>query len=131
MPCPEAVFIGSNLVFSVTIHDPDTGGLYDVTPSYKIYDVEDSSLVDSGTMTKLDSGETGFYSAKHLCESTDFYDGGDYILIIKAVVNGETGGIVYQFSAHEEITAPIGLPIIIQGFDAQTGRQVHITGRYK
>jgi len=82
-------------------------------------------------MTKLDATETGFYTKSLICDIPDFEDNKSYTLCVKATVDSVTGGIVYKFSAHEEIDTPIGLPIIIQGFDAMSGRQIHITGRYK
>ena len=132
MACQEAVLIGQTLGFNIATHDTTYGELTDAdsVPTYKVYD-ENNGFVTSGTMAKIDSNEDGFYFEELLCEEEDFEDGSKYKLCIKAMVEGNTGGITYQFTAHTEIGEPIGHPIIIQGFDAMAGKQVHISGRYK
>jgi len=132
MACSESVLIGRNLVFSITTHAPDTGTLSDAdtAPTYKIYDDADNSLVESGTMVKIDATEDGFYSESLSCDTPNFEEGKTYTLCIKATVDGDTGGMVYGFSTHEEISIGLGVPIKIQGFDAMSGKNVYITGRY-
>lgn len=130
MPCPEYVLIGQDLIFSVAIHDPDNGDLYDATPSYKVYEESTNTQVDSGTMSKIDSGETGFYSEALTCDSETYEDGKAYLICIKGTVDTATGGIIYRFRAFDEIQSNIGWPIVIQGYDALAGRQVQIQGRY-
>ena len=132
MACQEAVLLGKTLTFSIATHDTEYGRLSDADslPTYKVYD-ESNAFVLSGTMTKIDTTEDGYYYEELLCDEPDFEDGGRYKLCIKAVVGYVIGGITYQFTAHTEIGEPIGHPIIIQGHDAMSGRQVHISGRYK
>ena len=42
MGCPSDVYLGQNLKFSITTHDPDTGVLTDAdaAPAYRIYEDE-------------------------------------------------------------------------------------------
>lgn len=132
MACPDSVLIDKNLEFDITVHDPEDGQIVDAdsVPTYKVYRYSNKSLVTSGTMTKFDATENGLYSESLLCDSNDFEDGETYLVLIKAAVNGVTGGITYGFTAHTEITAPIGYPVVIQGFDALSGKNVQISGRY-
>ena len=132
MACPESVLIGKDLEFSVAVHEVDTGELVDADslPTYKVYKNSDYSLITSGTMTKIDATEDGFYAESLTCSTNDFNDGESYTLIIKAIVSTASGGITYGFTTYDEIIPAIGIPIIIQGFDALSGRNVQISGRY-
>lgn len=133
MGCPGSVIINSNLHFNIAIRNGETGQLSDANsdPIYRIYDDETNTLLISGTMTKLGTlPVVGFYAGVQLCGDTYFTDGKSYILCIEATVGQITGGISFGFNAYDEISTLIGVPIMIQGFDAISGKQVQIKGRY-
>lgn len=107
MGCPAEVFIGDNLVFSVTTHDPDTGVLTDAdaVPSYRVYEDETAAAILTGTMAKLDDGNTtGFYTESIACTTENgFEDGKTYTIYIAATVDSDTGGICYGFKARAKL----------------------------
>ena len=103
MGCPAEVEIGENLTFSICTHDPDTGALADAdaAPAYRIYEDETAGAILTGTMAKLDDGNTlGFYTELIACTAANgFEDGKSYTVYITAAVDGDTGGICYGFRA--------------------------------
>lgn len=103
MGCQAEVDIGDNLVFSICTHDPDTGVLTDAdaAPTYRLYEDETSTPILTGTMAKLDDGNTtGFYTETVACTAANgFEDGRSYTIYIQATVDGDTGGICYGFRA--------------------------------
>lgn len=107
MGCQSEVTIGSNLTFSITTHDPDTGVLTDAdaAPTYRVYEDETGAAILNGTMTILDNANTtGFYTELIACTlGNGFENNKSYNIYIEAVVDGDTGGISYGFRA---MTAP-------------------------
>jgi hypothetical protein len=103
MGCPTSTNIGENLVFSICTHDPETGILTDAdaAPTYRIYEDETATPILTGTMAKLDDGNTvGFYTESIACTAANgFEDGKTYTVYIEATVDGNTGGIAYGFKA--------------------------------
>jgi len=103
MGCPTSVHIGEDLIFSITTHDADTGVLTDAdsNPTYRIYENETGVPILTGTMAKLDDGNTtGFYTESVACTGANGFEvGKDYTIYIEATVNGNKGGIPYTFRA--------------------------------
>ena len=99
MGCPSEVIIGRNLTFSMYSHDPDTGEITAASsaPSYWIED-EDGTAILSGTM---DSGtRTGSYKKKiAVTTANGFANGKSYTIYVEATVDGDAGGIAYDFIA--------------------------------
>jgi hypothetical protein len=96
------VFLGDNLTFSICTHDADTGALTDTSaaPAYRIYEDETSTAILTGTMAKLDDGNTtGFYTEQVACTAANGFEvGKSYTVYIEATVDGITGGIAYGFT---------------------------------
>ena len=103
MGCQSEVFIGDDLTFSVTTHDPDTGVLTDAdsAPAYRIYEDETATAILTGAMAKLDNASTtGFYTELIACTAANGFEAGkSYTVYIEATVDGDTGGICYGFRA--------------------------------
>ena len=103
MGCPSRVTIGDNVVFSVCLHDPDTGVLSDATagPIYRIYEDETPTPILTGTMSKLDDDNTtGFYTEKIAVTSENgFENGKTYTVYIAAEIDDNVCGIAYSFKA--------------------------------
>ena len=101
MGCPSEVTLGENVVFSITTHDADTGRLADAASpaAYRVYDEDDESAIDTGTMPLFDSSNTtGFYLKKIECSTGNgFAVGKTYTVYIEATVDGDTGGVCYAF----------------------------------
>lgn len=111
MGCPSFVIIGNNLKFSVTTHDPDTGILTDAdgAPSYRVYEDETATAILTGTMATLDAGNTtGFYTELIACTAANgFENGKTYTIYIEATVDGDTGGISYEFTAYDYLPSDV------------------------
>ena len=107
MGCLSAVFLGNNLTFSITTHNPDTGALTDAdsAPAYRVYEELTSPPILTGTMTLFDGANTtGFYMAQIACtEANGFEDGKSYNIYIEAPVNSDTGGISFAFRAQTPV----------------------------
>ena len=103
MGCQSIVYVGSNLTFSITTHDPDTGELTDAdaAPVYRVYEDETATAILTGTMAILDTANTtGFYTELIACTAANgFETGKTYTIYIAATVDGDTGGINYAFRA--------------------------------
>ena len=103
MGCQSIVYVGSNLTFSITTHDPDTGELTDadVAPVYRVYEDETAVAILTGTMAILDTANTtGFYTELIACTAVNgFETGKSYTIYIAATVDGDTGRISYAFRA--------------------------------
>ena len=101
MGCQSEVEIGKNLTFSVCTHDPDTGVLTDAdsAPAYRVYEDETGTAILSGTMAKLDDGNTtGFYTEQIACTAGNgFEDDKSYTIYVEATVDSDTGGISFGF----------------------------------
>lgn len=109
MGCPAEVEIGSNLVFSICCHDPDTGVLTDAdgAPAYRVYEDETATPILTGTMAVLDTvNTTGFYTESIACTTANgFENGKTYTIYITATVDSDTGGIAYGFKAYTALAA--------------------------
>lgn len=103
MGCQSSAIIGSDLVFSVCTHDPDTGILTDAAtePTYRLYENETATAILTGTMSKLDDANTtGFYTELIACTAANGFESGkSYTIYIEATVSGNMGGISYGFTA--------------------------------
>ena len=103
MGCQSEVYVGANLTWSMTTHEPDTGVLTDCdsAPLYRIYEDEAVTAILTGTMTKLDDvNTTGFYTELIACTGANgFEDGKSYTIYIEATVDSDTGGISFGFRA--------------------------------
>lgn len=113
MGCPSSCVLGDNLVFSVTTHEPTTGVLTDAdaAPAYRVYEDETETAVLSGTMAKLDDGNTtGFYSEQLAVTAANGFEAGKtYTIYVTAAVGGDTGGISFAFKA-EHLVAGVTVP---------------------
>lgn len=102
MGCQTDVELENNLTFSICTHDPDTGVLTDAdaVPDYRVYEDETAGAILTGSMAKLDDANTtGFYSEQIACTAANgFEDGKSYSIYIVATVDGDTGGIAYNFT---------------------------------
>lgn len=102
MGCQDEVFLGNNLTFTVTTHDPDTGILTDAdaAPVYRVYEDETATAIITGTMALLDAANTtGFYSEQIACTAANgFETSKSYNVYAAATVNGDTGGITFGFT---------------------------------
>ena len=107
MGCPDLVYLGDNLVFSICTHDPDTGRLTDADedPSYRIYKDVTAPAILNGSMPKLDDANTiGFYAELIACTTGNGFEiGKTYTIYIKAPVDADTGGIPYTFVVRASI----------------------------
>ena len=107
MGCQSSVTLEDNLTFSITCHDPDTGILTDAdaAPAYRIYEDETETAILTGTMAKIDDvNTTGFYTELIACTTANgFEDGKTYSVYIEAIVDGDTGGISYDFTAYSQL----------------------------
>ena len=105
MGCQSDVKIGDNLTFTVCTHDPDTGVLTDAAavPAYRVYEGETGAAILTGNMAKLDDANTtGFYSEQLACTSGNgFEDGKSYSIYVSATVDGDLGGVTFNFAAHD------------------------------
>jgi len=103
MGCPGFAIIGQNLVFSFYTHDPDTGAITAASsaPNYWIRD-EDDGAVLNGTM---DNGlRTGSYRKKvAITTGNGFAHGKTYTVCIEATVDGDAGGVTYEFTAYTNV----------------------------
>ena len=110
MGCQSEVYIGHNLTFSISTHDPDTGELTnaDFAPLWRLYEDETVVPILNGNMAALDAvNTTGFYTELIACTlGNGFEHGKSYTIYIEATVDGDTGGIALSFRA---ITAPNNL----------------------
>jgi hypothetical protein len=95
------VELESNLTFSVTTHDPDTGILTDAdaVPAYRIYEDETAVPILTGDMAILDGvNTTGFYTELIACTTANGFEvNKSYTIYIEATVDGDKGGIAYNF----------------------------------
>ena len=111
MGCQDTVYIGDNLTFSITTHDPDTGAVTDAdaAPDYRVYEDETGVAILTGTMSKLDDANTtGFYTELVACTAANgFEDGKTYTIFIEATVDSDTGAIAYAFRAITAVDAAI------------------------
>jgi hypothetical protein len=102
MGCQSTVVLGANLTFSITTHDPDTGVLTDAdgAPAYRIYEDETATAILTGSMAKLDDGNTtGFYTELIACTSANGFEvNKSYTVYIAATVDSDTGAISYSFT---------------------------------
>lgn len=121
MGCQSDVLLGSNLVFSVVTHDPDTSNEADADylPTYDIYHGADVPALLSGSMTKK-AGETGEYLQLIACTTANgFVANEPYTIFIKASINGNIGGISYGFRVQQDPLAsavPDGYPVGSAGY---------------
>lgn len=110
MGCQSEVYIGHNLTFSISTHDPDTGELTDAdfAPLWRLYEDETVIPILNGNMAALDAvNTTGFYTELLACTlGNGFEHGKSYNIYVEAQVDGDTGGIAFSFRA---ITAPNNL----------------------
>ena len=101
MGCPSETELDGTLVFSVTIHDPDTGNMIDAdtVPTYRVYEDETTTAIATGSMAKLDDGNTtGLYSEQLTCSTANgFETGKTYTIHILGTVGGVTGSITFVF----------------------------------
>ena len=125
MGCPSNVDLGSNLVFSITTHDADTGVLTDAdaAPIYRIYEDETAVPILTGTMSILDTlNTTGFYTELIACTAANgFEDGKTYTIYIQATVDGDTGGITYSFNVNIPAAGAGAVTWVYTLTDADTG----------
>ena len=115
MGCPGFVIIGNNLKFSICTHDPDTGILTDADaiPTYRIYEDATETAILSGNMdsgtgagfNEFDDANTdGHYAKVIACTAANgFENGKTYTVYIEATVDGDTGGICYEFTAYSQL----------------------------
>jgi len=103
MGCPSEVYIGDNLVFSITTHHPDTleASDADENPIYRVYEEETGTPILTGEMTKLDDANTvGFYTELIACTAANgFEHKKTYNIYIRAIVNLAPGTISFAFRA--------------------------------
>ena len=108
MGCQTEVELGSNLTFSVTTHDPDTGIVTDAdaVPTYRVYeDITEASILngdmDDGTGAGdqfNDANTTGFYVKRIACTTANGFEiNKSYNIYIEATVGGDKGAIGYTF----------------------------------
>lgn len=102
MGCPSMINIESDLVFTITTHDPATAALTDAAsaPAYRLYEDEVAVPLLTGNMALLDAvNTTGFYSETVACTTANgFLAWHTYNIYIEATVGGVTGGISYSFT---------------------------------
>lgn len=103
MGCQKEVTIGDNLTFSIVTHDSDTAVITDADadPIYRVYEDETAIPILTGTLSKLDDGNTtGFYTEQIACTAANgFDDRSTYTIYVQATVNGDTGAIAFAFRA--------------------------------
>jgi len=113
MGCPTSVFLGRNLVFSITTHDPDTGVLTDADalPTYRIYEDETAVPILIGNMAALDAvNTTGFYTAQIACTTANGFEyDRTYTIDIEATVDLDTGGMCYGFIVFRDVWSALGM----------------------
>lgn len=103
--------IDDYLTFTVNTHTPSTGAVTDAdaVPTYRIYEDETGTAIDSGSTAKLDdAGTTGFYSERvQLLAATGYEKGKTYTIRMSATVGGVTGAMSHTFQMEAEVDANI------------------------
>lgn len=112
MGCQSKVYIGDNLTFSITTHDPETGDstVADAPPTYRVYEDDVAIPLLTGTLPAHDAvNTTGFYLKKIACTlANGFEHGKSYNVYIEAAVNLHQGAISYAFLAEDSINLGTG-----------------------
>ena len=112
MGCQSRVMLGSNLTFTITTHDPDTGVLTDAdsAPAYRVYEDETATAILTGTMATLDTANTtGFYSEQIACSTANGFEvDKSYSVYVETTVDGDKGGISYGFTVESTVVLADG-----------------------
>ena len=113
MGCPTEVIIEEDLVFSVMVHDPANPNVLvdaDAVPTYRVYEEETVTPILTGSMAKLDDGNTlGFYAELIACTvANGFEDGKTYTIYISTAVSSNAVGYSYAFKARDASTTVTG-----------------------
>lgn len=89
------------LVFPANTHSPTTGAaiVADSAPTYRVYEVETTTPILTGTLAALDAANTtGFYTeALTLSAANGFEAGKSYTVYVAATVGGVTGTMNHTF----------------------------------
>jgi len=103
--------INDYLAFTVNTHTPSTGAVTDAdaVPTYRIYEDETGTAIDTGSTAKLDdAGTTGFYSEQvQLLAATGYEKGKTYTIRMSATVGGVTGAMSHTFQIEAEVDANV------------------------
>lgn len=103
--------IDDYLTFTVNTHTPSTGAVTDAdaVPTYRIYEDETGTAIDTGSTDKLDdAGTTGFYSERvQLLAATGYEKGKTYTIRMSGTVGGVTGAMSHTFQIEAEVDANI------------------------
>lgn len=103
--------IDDYLTFTVNTHTPSTGAVTDAdaVPTYRIYEDETGTAIDTGSTAKLDdAGTTGFYSERvQLLAATGYEKGKTYTIRMSGTVGAVTGAMSHTFQIEAEVDANI------------------------
>lgn len=99
--------IDSWLTFPCNTHKAGEAFDADSDPLYRIYEDETGTPVTTGTLTKLDDGNTtGFYTERiQLLAATGFEKGKSYTIYEEATVNGVKGTVSHTFQIEAKVDA--------------------------
>jgi len=101
MSCTPLVYLNMDISFSIRTHDPDTGVVSsaDAVPTYRVYVHGSDTPVLTGVMIARDAlSVVGFYTKKIAATvANGFAADTVYTVAIDATVDGDPGGISYDF----------------------------------
>lgn len=103
--------INDYLTFTCNTHTPSTGAVTDAdaVATYRIYEDETGTAIDTGSTAKLDdAGTTGFYSERiQLLAATGYEKGKTYTIRVSATVGGIAGAMSHTFQIEAEVDANV------------------------
>lgn len=111
------------LTFPANTHTPSTGAATDAdsVPSYRVYEDETGTAIQSGSMAKLDDANTtGFYSEQlTLSAANGFEVGKCYTIYISATVGGVVGTMSHTFKVELAPATAAALTIVDDFLDTE------------
>lgn len=116
MGCPAEVTIGDTLVWTVNTHDPATAAAADAdsVPTYRVYEEETPTPILTGSMAKLDDGNTtGYYSESIACTTGNGFEAAkSYSIYVEVTINSVVSTNSYNFKAKAATVDPwaVALP---------------------
>lgn len=103
--------VGDNLTFPANTHDPNASPPVatdaDSAPTYRVYENETTTPLLTGSMAKLDGGNTtGFYSEQIALSTVNGFEvGKSYTIYIEATIDGNVYTTAHTFQMLAEVNA--------------------------
>jgi len=103
--------IDDYLTIPCNTHTPSTGAATDAdaVPTYRVYEDDTGTAIESGSTAKLDDANTtGFYAIKIQLDAVTGYEKGKtYTIYISATVGGVIGTMSHTFQIEAEVDANV------------------------